>query len=69
MMAGYSGKPLATRLRGDVDIWHLFVSERRDLETQIPRCVEQIVQNGMIWVSWPKKSSGIQVLAVQGDSA
>ena len=29
------------------------------LSAQIPRAMEQIKQNGMIWVSWPKKSSGV----------
>jgi len=29
------------------------------LENELPRLRGQIVQNGMIWVSWPKKASKV----------
>ncbi|MGI9519800.1 MAG: DUF3052 family protein [Pirellulaceae bacterium] len=50
---------ISTRLRGDVDLWHLFTAKRRELEQQLKLAQNQIRQDGMIWVSWPKKSSGV----------
>ena len=50
---------ISTRIRSDVDVWHLFTTSRRDLVRQLPSCLEHIRQNGMIWVSWPKKASGV----------
>ena len=29
------------------------------MENELPRLRGQIVQNGMIWVSWPKKASKV----------
>ena len=44
--------------RTNVDLWHLFTRSAKELKTQLPTAMAQIQQNGMIWVSWPKKSSG-----------
>jgi hypothetical protein len=41
------------------DIVHFFTSSRDALEARLPRLMEQIAQNGMIWVSWPKKASKV----------
>jgi hypothetical protein len=43
----------------DLDFVHLFVTERRDMNDQLGRLKGQIKPNGMIWVSWPKKSARI----------
>ena len=50
---------ISPRLRAPVDMWHVFSKSERELERQIPKCLEEIDPNGMIWVSWPKKSSGV----------
>ena len=39
------------------DVVHLFCANRRALETRIERALEQVAPGGMLWVSWPKKSS------------
>jgi hypothetical protein len=44
----------------DLDYVHVFVSERRDLPDDLARFRAAIAQNGMIWVSWPKKASGVE---------
>jgi hypothetical protein len=44
----------------DLDFVHVFVTERRDLPDHLARFRTAIVQNGMIWVSWPKKASGVE---------
>lgn len=50
---------LSTRLRNDVDLWHLFSKSKTELAKQLKICQKQIKQDGMIWVSWPKKTSGV----------
>ncbi|OFW98857.1 MAG: DUF3052 domain-containing protein [Alphaproteobacteria bacterium RIFCSPHIGHO2_12_FULL_63_12] len=43
-----------------LELAHIFVAERRRLEIMAPKLVEAIRPAGMIWVSWPKKSSGVR---------
>jgi hypothetical protein len=38
---------------------HLFVRSRRELARQLAALREKIDDSGIIWVSWPKKSSGV----------
>lgn len=42
------------------DFIHYFVRKEKDLVKEINDLKEQIVQNGMIWISWPKKSSKVK---------
>lgn len=41
------------------DIVHVFVATRGELETLLPRARAAMKNDGAIWVSWYKKSSGI----------
>jgi exosome complex RNA-binding protein Rrp4 len=36
------------------------VKEERQLQRDILKLKDQIEQNGMIWISWPKKSSKVE---------
>jgi hypothetical protein len=38
---------------------HLFATERRMLEKELKRLRKTIDDAGVIWISWPKKSSGV----------
>ncbi len=38
---------------------HLFVTERRTLEAELKRLRKLLADTGTLWVSWPKKSSGV----------
>jgi len=38
---------------------HLFVSDRQTLENELKRLRSLIADAGILWVSWPKKSSGV----------
>jgi hypothetical protein len=38
---------------------HLFVSTRAALEQELKRLRTLIADTGVLWVSWPKKSSGV----------
>ena len=44
---------------GALDFVHLFVTERAELQEQLEQLKDEIKPNGMIWVSWPKKSARI----------
>lgn len=50
---------ISTQLRGPVDLWHVFSKSRSELGRQLSTCLGEIKPGGMIWVSWPKKSSGV----------
>jgi len=39
---------------------HLFVSERTALEKELKRLRKLIADTGVLWVSWPKKTSGVK---------
>ena len=39
---------------------HLFVTERRILQSELKRLRGLIADTGVLWVSWPKKSSGVK---------
>jgi len=46
-----------TNAKKDIDLIHFFVNKTKDLEKQLPLLMKQIKKNGMIWVSWYKKSA------------
>lgn len=50
---------LSSRLRGKVDLWHLFTHARRELEEGLEKARKEIRPDGAIWVSWPKRASGV----------
>ncbi len=50
---------ISPSIRSNIDIWHLFTNSRSRLEAELPRMIRAISPDGMIWVSWPKKSSGV----------
>ena len=53
------GVQLSATLRTNIDLWHLFTAAEGELARSLPKAQQQIKQDGMIWVSWPKKSSGV----------
>jgi hypothetical protein len=53
------GAVISPRLRADIDLWHLFTRSRRELAAALPRAMRAVAPDGMIWVSWPKKASGV----------
>jgi hypothetical protein len=42
-----------------VDFAMVFVKTASELEKQFPRFSKQLAPSGMLWVSWPKKTSGV----------
>ncbi|MGI9644378.1 MAG: DUF3052 domain-containing protein [Ilumatobacteraceae bacterium] len=48
-----------TTLRGRADVVVLFVTARRTLESKIESAGRAVFPSGGIWVSWPKRASGV----------
>jgi len=44
-------------MAGNAEVVHLFCTDRACLEQQHPTAFQNCVEGGMIWISWPKKSS------------
>jgi hypothetical protein len=53
------GAVVSPRLRPPVDIIHIFSKSRAELQRALARGLREIQQDGSIWVSWPKKASGV----------
>ena len=51
---------VSTRLRRPVDLVHIFSIARAQLDAELRRALEEIEQDGAVWVSWPKKSSRVE---------
>ena len=47
------------RLKADSSFVHVFNKRRSELKKRLPILREKIADTGTVWVSWPKKSSGI----------
>jgi hypothetical protein len=50
---------IVKRLKGPLDLILLFVDREQTLAKQFPILANKLQSNGMIWVAWPKKSSGV----------
>jgi hypothetical protein len=50
---------VVSKLTTPLDLVVLFVESERALAKQFPAIAKKISTNGMIWVAWPKKSSGV----------
>ena len=53
------GATLAPRLKAPLDMAHLFATSSDGLARLLTRVRAAIVPDGMVWVSWPKKASGV----------
>jgi Protein of unknown function (DUF3052) len=49
-----------TQIHPDARFIHLFGTKRGILVRELKRCRSKIADDGTIWVSWPKKSSGVE---------
>jgi hypothetical protein len=47
------------QLTKPLDIILLFVTSERALARDFAKLIDKLATNGMIWVAWPKKSSGV----------
>ena len=54
-----SGVNFARRPIGNTKFVHLFTARRSELAKQLSILRHKIADDAMVWVSWPKKSSGV----------
>jgi len=47
------------RICRDLDVIHFFTQSKKELEKSILKMTQSIKPAGMIWISWPKKSSKV----------
>ena len=52
------GVKATDRLTSAVNFALFFTDRRADLKKAFPALVKKLESNGMLWISWPKKSSG-----------
>jgi len=50
---------IATKEKSNIDFIHYFSTTKAVLTKDIPALKKQLAQDGMIWVSWHKKSANI----------
>jgi hypothetical protein len=53
------GVEICEILRKPLDLIVLFVDSKQMLKREFPRLAQKLVSNGMLWISWPKKASGL----------
>jgi len=53
------GLHIATEISKGHDMIHLFAKNQQEYLSRLYLLKDQIKQNGMVWVSWPKKASKI----------
>lgn len=54
------GAVASSRIRPPFDTLHIFTKSRAILRTELERGLNEIPQDGALWVSWPKKASGVE---------
>jgi hypothetical protein len=53
------GVRLVGRISESTDLIHIFVTRRKDLERGLTSTLKSMRPDAAVWVSWPKKSSGV----------
>jgi len=53
------GSVVRSRASGPLDFIQFFVVRRSELERRLPRLAAALSPDGALWVSWPKKASGV----------
>jgi hypothetical protein len=53
------GVTLHSRLSKQTQFIHRFVRRQDELRADLPRLARALIDEGMLWVSWPKKASGV----------
>lgn len=53
------GVSFTTEIAAEAPFVHLFVRERKTFEKELKRLRRLLADAGVLWVSWPKKSSGV----------
>ena len=54
------GPASAAKPGGALDFIHYFSRTKQDVESKIARLKRRLVPSGMLWISWPKRSSRVE---------
>jgi hypothetical protein len=54
-----AGCRISKDVAGPLDFIFLFSKSQAELERELKRAAKALVPAGMVWISWPKKSSGV----------
>lgn len=54
------GSEISEQPEGSFDLVHLFVKDVADLENLAPRAFEAAGYDGLLWISYPKRSSKVE---------
>ena len=54
-----AGVVVTARIRRPMPFIQLFTTTRKELERRMPVLVRALAQDGSLWISWPKQSSGV----------
>ena len=60
--------PESTRISkaGSLDFAIVFVKAKSELTKQFPKLRDRLESNGMLWVAWPKRTSGVETDLTEG---
>jgi len=53
------GLDVASRATPGLDYIHVFTLREADLQRRLEQLVPKLAKNGAMWISWPKRSSGV----------
>jgi hypothetical protein len=53
------GVRVTASIRGTFPFIQLFTASRQELERRFPALVRALAEDGALWISWPKKASGV----------
>ena len=53
------GVTVTSAVRGVLPLIHFFTVDRARFERQLPALLRALAPDGALWVSWPKKASGV----------
>jgi len=51
---------VSSRLPASAAFIHRFTRRRQELRAAIPRLARALTDNGTLWISWPKRASGVE---------
>jgi hypothetical protein len=55
----FAGLDVRSQVRAPLGAVHLFTTTEADLRKRAPGAMKALGDTGMLWVSWPKKASGV----------
>jgi hypothetical protein len=55
-----AGVTLRSKLPQSAEFVHYFTKKRKILQADFPRIARALVDHGHLWISWPKRASGVE---------